>query len=194
MQRLLIFAIILFTSCKREISGTVFRHGDKGNGFVEYFIAEGAHFSDKSENIPFQGNSIIFSVRFDSSAIYNTVDPQNQWDINKLYGFSDCGDQHHINSARFGWNWVNNALHLYAYCYVDSLRIDKDLGVIDIGKEYRCSIVSASNSYIFSLKNEAHTLQRKCESTVSSGYKLFPYFGGDEPSPHDIRIYIREEK
>ncbi|CAN5800256.1 hypothetical protein BH10BAC2_BH10BAC2_30820 [soil metagenome] len=34
---------------------------------------------------------IAFTAVFDSSYIYTTAIPGNQIDINKLYGFSDCG-------------------------------------------------------------------------------------------------------
>ena len=62
-----------------------------------------------------------FKVKFESSAIYQTADPVNQYDIDKLFGFSE-GYNHHLNSARLGWAWHTNALHLYGNVYSDSIR------------------------------------------------------------------------
>gem|GEM_PF-3169876 len=33
---------------------------------------------------------------------------------------------------------------------------------------------------------------RASQDTISCGYKLLPYFGGDEPALYDILIVIRE--
>jgi hypothetical protein len=27
--------------------------------------------------------------------------------------------------------------------------------------------------------------------TIAAGYKLVPYFGGDEPAPHDMQIKVK---
>src|SRR5690606_41284654 len=67
------------------------------------------------------------SSDLDSSCVYKNPHPENQDDINKLYGFSDCTSLHHANSARFGWNWKDGALRIHAYCYVDSVRQYKEL-------------------------------------------------------------------
>ena len=53
-----------------------------------------------------------FVVKFDSTSIYNTLIPSNQYDINKLYGFSDNDSVHHLYSARFGWRWSDQARKL----------------------------------------------------------------------------------
>lgn len=70
-----------------------------------FLIKKGAH-SSKPDPFTFtKKSSVRFSAVFDSSCIYKTVDPSNQADINKLYGFSDCGEHHLTNSARIGWRW-----------------------------------------------------------------------------------------
>ena len=52
----------------------------------------------------FSGDEIKFAAKFNSSAIYD-LGNDNQDDVNKLFGFSDCYSAHHSNSARFGWRW-----------------------------------------------------------------------------------------
>jgi hypothetical protein len=132
-----------------------------------------------------------FTVRFDSSAIYKTNAEINQFDINKLYGFSDNNQDHHQYSARIGWSWNQNALRLYGYVYNDGKLIKQELGVAEIGKEIQCSIQVDGASYRF-MMDDAHLLMPRASTTVSGkGYLLYPYFGGDETAPHDISIWIK---
>lgn len=84
---------------------------------------------------PVEYAELKFVVKFDSSAIYNTVDPSNQYDINKLYGFSDNDSLHQRYSARFGWRWSDNALRIFAYVYNSGVRSSKELGAILPGTE-----------------------------------------------------------
>ncbi len=37
-------------------------------------------------------------------------------------------------------------------------------------------------------------MPRASTTVKSSGYKLYPYFGGDEFAPHDVRVWIKEVK
>jgi hypothetical protein len=139
--------------------------------------------------------SMKFTVKFDNSAVYSTIDPANQADINKLYGFSDNDGHHHQFSARFGWRWYNNKLNLQAYIYNNGVRDYKDIGDIDLNKEYLCEIRVVGNQYQFFLNSVLKvTMPRNAVGTEGSGYQLFPYFGGDELAPHEIKIQIRDEK
>src|SRR5205085_11605887 len=86
------------------------------DGYVKFTIPAGGHYADKNFIKTVSLTEMNFMVRFDSSAVYQTTDPDNQYDINKLYGFSD-GMDHQLNSARIGWAWNKGALRLYAYIY-----------------------------------------------------------------------------
>lgn len=161
--------------------------------FITYNILQGQHYSDKSSIRIFNGTEMNFRVRFDSSAIYKTMDPVNQYDINKLFGFSD-GDNHHKNSARIGWGWNKNVLRLYAYVYSDSLRLMKEISPVAIGREIWCSILVSRGEYLFTVDETRVALHRAVETPAAAGYWLYPYFGGDEVAPHNISIYMKEEK
>lgn len=192
-----IILLILFVSysCKRNMDNLL-------NEFTEYSILAGEQYSVDSTNIVlFTGKTELkFEFRFDSSAIYATTDPANQADINKLYGFADCvsGNQtytippHHIHSARFGWAWYNNALRIYYYCYSDSVRLSGELGAVAIGAVNSATIRIIPGAYEFRLNNHVDTVERSCTSVSVTGYKLFPFFGGTERAPHEIKIRIRE--
>jgi len=138
-------------------------------------------------------SELKFSVKFDSTAIYLNKETDNQEDVNKLYGFSDNNAQHQQFSARFGWNWARGALRLYAYVYNNGERDFKEITSIQIGSEYNCSLKISEGRYIFSVNNVTMELPRGSTTAKAIGYKLYPYFGGDEPAPHDINIWIQEK-
>src|SRR6476659_482447 len=59
------------------------------NQTVTYIIPKGEHYPTPNPLVFTNASKVTFYAVFDSSCIYKTVDPQNQNDINKLYGFSD---------------------------------------------------------------------------------------------------------
>jgi hypothetical protein len=131
-----------------------------------------------------------FVVRFDSSAIYETQLAENQYDINKLYGFSDNNTDHHQYSARFGWRWSDKALRLFAYVYNEGAVTSKELTRIDIGTEINCSIKLNGAHYLFTANGTTTEMPRLSTTEKAKGYQLYPYFGGDELAPHQINIWI----
>lgn len=160
--------------------------------FVQYMILSGQQYCDKNAYQAIKLDQLSFVVKFDSSAIYKNTNPANQDDINKLFGFSDNKALHHEYSARFGWRWSNNALRLFGYIYNNSARTSKELGTVNIGAENTCSIKVSGSTYIFTLNGESATMPRESKTVKAEGYKLYPYFGGDEMAPHNISILIKE--
>jgi hypothetical protein len=197
---ILFVTVFTFTSCQKELEDlpnekTV--STPAAASFVDYVIKSGQQYADKTETLLklVKVTSMKFTVKFDNSAVYSTIDPANQADINKLYGFSDNDGHHHQFSARFGWRWYNNKLNLQAYIYNNGVRDYKDIGDIDLNKEYLCEIRVVGNQYQFFLNSVLKvTMPRNAVGTEGSGYQLFPYFGGDELAPHEIKIQIRDEK
>ncbi|MDB5201723.1 MAG: hypothetical protein JWQ27_1132 [Ferruginibacter sp.] len=134
---------------------------------------------------------MAFVVKFDSSAIYKTLNPVNQYDINKLYGFTE-GTDPHLNSARIGWSWNDHALRLYAYAYKNGERFSKEIAITPLNKEIICKISVAPGQYSFSVDGVTEVLPRAELPVTATGYQLFPYFGGDETAPASIGIFIKE--
>ena len=161
-------------------------------GFKEYFIPGGPNYSRQNEYHAFRARELSFSAIFDSSAIYRTVDPANQADINKLYGVSDGNSHHQENSARFGWNWNGKELQVHAYCYAGGVRENKLIGTATIGQSHSYSIRAEDSRYVFQFDNKIEYMHREVSDSVLNGYSLYPYFGGDETAPHDIRVYLKE--
>lgn len=201
-MKLIIFSMIVFSisACTKSFDDTIqsiyeknFKIADTlSSGFDKYTILKGQQYCDKNFFLPVKYQQLSFIVKFDSSAIYKTANPANQNDINKLFGFSDNNAAHHNYSARFGWRWSNNALRLFGYIYNNSVRSDEELGTIKIGIENNCSIKVTDSTYLFTLNHKLVTMPRESKTVKAEGYKLYPYFGGDEMAPHTVSIWIKE--
>lgn len=181
----------LMASCQfiEEAAG-VLGSGPEPNTVI-YTIPKGAHSSLNSRFKQVKTTKLRFEVTFDKSAIYTCEKAENQADINKLYGLSDCGTHHHVNSARFGWRWLNNRLELLAYAYVDGVRKYEYITSIDLEKPVVCELTLEDNQYRFRVGEKVTILPRACSGSLDA-YQLYPYFGGDEVAPHDIQIKIKD--
>ena len=157
-----------------------------------FVIPEGKH----SNGFPLQSlqsNSLEFTAIFDESAMYQSKIEVNQWDVNKLMGFSDCNSFHHQNSARFGWAWQNEQLVIFAYAYVDAERIIQPIGTMALNEPMHFQLSMTSSQYVFQMGDyDEVRFARKNTCTVGMYYMLFPYFGGDEVAPHDITIKVKQ--
>jgi hypothetical protein len=167
----------------------IFRSSSNLAKNVVYTIPAGSHTVSAKETGTEQVDRITFKVLFDSSAIYTTANAANQGDINKLYGLSDCGRPHQESSARFGWRWYKGKLEIWAYTYSDGVRKFTFVDTVQLNKSASFQIAFGENEYIFQLGDKRVTLPRACTGKAA-GYRLFPYFGGDETAPHAITIRI----
>ncbi len=159
-------------------------------GFTKYTIAKGSQTSAQSSFKSVSVDSMVFKVLFDSTAIYTTQLRENQGDINKLFGFSDCSSFQHTNSARVGWRFHKKGLELFAYTYAKGTRSFISMGSIEINKKYTCTIVAKKGQYVFYLNNNTPiTMARGCSSGLQ--FRLFPYFGGNEKAPQNINIWVK---
>jgi hypothetical protein len=192
---LVAFAFVSF-SCKRTLDAVV-NHGlnaPNAASDINYLIRQGQHYADQNgfQTVSYTQQSL--TVKFDSSAVYQTTDAVNQEDINKLYGFSDNNSEHQQYSARFGWNWARDSLRLYAYVYNNGERVSAEIGPVAVGADHHCSISVAGSTYIFTVDDMTVRVPRASTTPEGSGYRLYPYFGGDETAPHDIHINIHEQE
>ena len=157
-----------------------------------YTIKGGNHYSGLHMGLV-RSNELKFVVQFNKTAKYTSINEENQFDINKLYGFSDNNSFHHNNSARFGWRWVNEELQLFAYCYSNGERHYDFITNLDLGKFYALKIEITDDAYEFSVSNnKLVSIERSSNTSWGIKYKLYPYFGGDETSPQDIEISIED--
>jgi len=193
------FVILLLVGCQKDLvempvlAPDVPVIIDTTPVYTKYTIFKGQHYCDKTAVKSFSDKEMSFKVIFDSTAIYTTLDPVNQGDINKLVGFTE-GIDNHINSARIGWGWNKNALRLYAYVYANSVRSFKEISTVAIGAVITCKIGISEKQYSFEVDDKKVALNRAIEGPAVAGYWQYPYFGGDEVAPGNIYIYMLDIK
>lgn len=195
MKKISCYAILLlFANCNKAsdaLPTKIEMELNNASQYQQHLIKKGDHHSNLSTYKIVNTTELKFAVKFDSSAIYTSKEKDNQADVNKLYGFSDNNKHHHQYSARFGWSWLKEALHLYAYVYNDGKRSITDLGTLAIGEEAECSIKILPTKYIFAIGAKLQSIERTSTPDSANGYMLYPYFGGDEAAPHDVSIRIK---
>ena len=196
MKKIILYALaglLFLPGCKKAVEKILEKNAPAPDalGFVKYTIRKGQQYCDQSTYKAVETEEMKFVVKFDSTVIYQTTSPGNQFDINKLYGFSDNNADHHQYSARFGWRWGGNAVRLFAYVYNEGTVSSKELAVVGIGKEINCSIQATNSSYLFTVNGTTERMPRMASTPKAKGYQLYPYFGGDETAPHDINIWIK---
>lgn len=137
-----------------------------------------------------------WKVTFTESCRYDlgTVD---QLDTNKLCGVGYFPGFHHVDSARFGWryNTSTSLIELLAYCYVNKERIIKPIAACEIDKEYELRLYVGNGLYSLYATNPVtnayagyvtvrYTHRKKIQ------YGLWPYFGGNQKAPQEIKIEL----
>jgi hypothetical protein len=160
------------------------------NSFELYSIRKGEHFSNRRHVELLQYTTLSFEAKFDESAEY-IIEKGFQDSKNKLLGFSDCNSSHHENSARFAWQWLNNRIEIFAYCYVNGQRVESFLGTVEKGEVAQYEIRISDSSYTFIFKDQKTEIERKNACNTGAYFILWPYFGGQIPAPHDVNIYLR---
>jgi len=158
-------------------------------GYREFIIKECKHRSSYLYNTT-RSDYITFKAVFDSSVIYTTIDPNNQYDVNKLYGVSDCGCKHQDYSMRLGWRWLNDSLEILWFKHMHGNFTFEKIQTININQSYDYSISFNDSNYIVCVNGNCVTTPRPCHMSFKK-YYLYPYFGGDEKAPHDIKIRIK---
>jgi hypothetical protein len=132
---------------------------------------------------------------FTESCMFDLKD-EDQWDVNKLFGFS-IGHHHHT-SFRFGWRPLlkENLVEIVAYEYHDSKR-QKTIPFhkVELNKWYEYTImydpIKKQIHYLVSAGGfQRHDLSIKRKWGL--GYTLGIYFGGNEKAPQNITIFKRK--
>lgn len=195
------FTLILFSACQKgtetipnvpDAAKTAIGTTERGTvtTFTRYLIRKGNHYCDQNAVKSVSTSEMKFTAKFNTSAMYTTIDPVNQYDINKLWGFSE-GLNHQYNSARIGWNYYGNALRLHAYVYSKGVRYSQEITTIPVGAEIACGIKLSGSKYLITANGITVTMPRGLSTSRASGYQLYPYFGGDETAPQDITIDLK---
>lgn len=176
-----ILAILMLNACEQE-----------ADLYRTFYLEKGEHYSYPRLSETLQSTRLTFYAKFNNGCQYTFENTGFQDSKNKLLGFSDCNSLHHENSARFAWQWYNNQLEIYAYCYVGGERIEKYIGLVELEKENRYEIELTPDAYHFRLNDEeAVSIRRNAPCQKGLYYMLWPYFGGTLPAPHNMQIAIK---
>lgn len=161
-----------------------------------------------------------YHLIFDSTARYritDPVEPEDQFDWNKLPGLSDCGTPDlAVNGFMFGWRWnlaAGPALELTAYANNDGTHLWSDEPLLTLTRAqvdarrpiwFRLRISNDRERYEFTIRTVlagqevvAHdTLPRACPNRPRDVNKWAGgfYFGGTSVAPQRIRASIFEPR
>jgi len=164
-------------------------HKPDPEGYRTYTIREGRHRSTVAYNTSFD-TVFNWSVIFDSSAIYTTQDPANQYAINKLIGWSDCNSNHMDYSIRFGWRWLNNNLEIHWFRHQHGEFSFDKISNVSLCNPHEYYLLISQHIYKLCVDGECVSIDRTCPYQYGH-YQLYPYFGGQEKAPHTIKIKIK---
>ena len=152
------------------------------NGFKVFTIKEGNHRSGYRYKTSWS-NKFNVKCIFDNSAIYTTKDSLNQYDVNKLWGVSDCSNNHMKNSIRFGWRWLNDSLEILWFRHLNNQFEFEKITTVELNE-------IIDDKYILGVNGVVVEVNRPCTQDFKR-YYLYPYFGGDEVAPHTIKIRLK---
>ena len=190
MKKLLL-CVILFTTCEKI----------DDDGFRVFKINKGEHRSGTylHNDAPYKIN---FLVKVTESMIYDFGgNTRDQYDVNKIYGFSDFGQIHQEASIRLGWSYYTEGekageLWFRWLKHTWGQHKSGDLMEVEVGEIYNVTIEQRLIYYIFTINGKEFIVDRDIEQNrrldYIDRYYLYPYFGGQKTAPHDIKIKIKE--
>ncbi len=197
-----LFAITILVTTIMVIYAALHHELRKYNAYV---IKKGKHYCSATWErlIICNRSSMFFRVMFSNGASYILQDKNDQKDINKLYGLGWGLRGPTYNSLRVGWRFdpVTNLVELFTYVH-DANRgfIYYALGKVSLLEEFEIRIYIDKGSRhavnVMLKRNDANknTVNRHVfvERIPYLKYRLFPYFGGNQTAPENIKIFIKE--
>lgn len=161
------------------------------NDSINFLIPKGGHYSSPRLNQTHQGvTKITYYIQFEQNCKYKLTTKDSN-DINKAYGFSF--GNHQLNSTRLGWNWKSDTLMLYNYSYFGGQRVSRRIGTYRLSSPiYVEQKLSKDTSWISLVQNGVgkSIFVVGMGITPTSGYILYPYFGGTSVAPNAMNIKI----
>jgi hypothetical protein len=174
------------------------------SSWTTYIIKKGHHFCQWTWGhlLPFTIADVLnFNVIFGRGYSYQ-LPKEDQKDINKLYGlgWSLRGPNH--GSFRIGWRWNLEDSKLELLWLAQRSVNNWHCGLICVvhpGEEIAIRIILSDRSYQIMYKRERDSFYTPVYlSKILIGnipklkYRCFPYFGGNQVAPSDVKILIRE--
>lgn len=163
---------------------------------AKYTIKKGKHYCSRRLPGLHFGSSMSRRVTLNPSMLYEHLN-KDSYDWNKLFGFS-FGFMHHNNSVRFVWRPAFNdpgMIEIGAYQYNKGVRAMEVICKLNAKQQiaYDFEIRLQYNKAFYHIDNvDVKTATMAFKKPFSLfGFKLFPYFGGQNKAPKEISIFIR---
>ncbi len=146
---------------------------------VTFTIKQGEHYSQGGRTIR-QADLRAFRFYVDESWLHTEVNAG--W--NKLIGISD--GQHHKNSVRIAWRCLNDQTVTFAaYTYYKGKWTAEELFSTVPGVWVTAGITLHDRNYAVRVYNYTAYPKR---NKGWPNYTLYPYFGGKDTAPHDMKF------
>jgi hypothetical protein len=175
---LFLFIALTYLSCTKETLD---------DGFTVYRIEKGQHESGNKVDVTTR-EEVKYQVRFAESCLYK-IDSDDSLDVNKLFGLSDA-QSHSDHSARFGWRTKGNRIEIMTYVRRSGNIVTRPIGTVSPGESACYTISIMPNYYLFRFESTIDTIHRT-SSFNGVRYHLWPYFGGNQPAPQTMEIYMK---
>jgi hypothetical protein len=170
---------------------------------VKYTIKKGSHSSGFRFCPVVNKKQMSVLVKFDVSCRYE-LQGEDQKDWNKLFGWSYL--RHQDNSVRVVWRYNENRNDIEVAPYLHSrgkIIFPNESQIICIAIDcFTCiDLIDTGDQYLVITDMGLGDNTEVCSSMMPLngirkfpvGYKLYPYFGGNQTAPHDINIFMEEE-
>ncbi len=166
-----------------------------------YQIDKGAHSANGLHfGVHFSITKEWYKVRFSKECLYHPLDWEN--DYNKLCGWSY--GYHHTNSIRACWRpYVTGSLlhplpepteiELCLYIYENGVRkiSPKTIVVpVEVDFDLQLKYDTSIDTLLLNIPSLGNGISMDYSVTPCLGYRLFPFFGGNEPSPQVMDIKL----
>lgn len=160
---------------------------------MKFRIKEGKH---KASGLNFGftlKRTISFEGMFFMSCIHQ-IEGNDKYDINKFFGLSDSYN-HMVDSIRLGWNCSNGQdIGLFLFAHVNGKYVYEYLTHVKANQLFECVITILNNQYMVSIRDDKYVYTKTVKRTSNwfgIRYLLFPYFGGNQVSPKDMKLMVK---
>jgi len=96
------------------------------------------------------------------------------------------------NSIRFGWRWLDDSLEIHWFKHEHGKFSFDLIKRVSLCKEHYYELTIFRWDYKMGVDGTYVYIPRNCVYDKRR-YQLYPYFGGEETAPHDIKIKIKKD-
>ena len=151
-----------------------------------FTIKKGGHASSHGFHLYLFKGELQFSAILGPDCLY--ADSQIPGQVNKIFGLSF--GIHSTRSVRVGWRGHRGEIEFNTYVHLPDGTVKVDpLGPVEAGKVAFFRIWKTDSTVSVEMQGGARW-DYTFDKLPFWGYRLYPYFGGNLPAPHEMNIGI----